>query len=141
MIKTSLVMQASHQVAKRIYSSTNDYGIALSFAMKAVWSLAKDLEAHNAKGKNFIEPSVEVYYQHAIKKFRHCFDRPRFVFGIPAWIIFENLHGSDLKNVIRHSTSAKQVRETEKAIKMAFSVEDATKPVVEVWVPKSILAA
>lgn len=147
MIETALVMKASHQVAKYLVSRTGNYEIALSFAMKAVWSVAKRVEASNerrvAKGNSSLvkTPNVKLYFAKAMSAVRKsaAYD---FIFGVPTWIIRENEVESGL--IINWAVSAETVKETEKAVQITFNVDrpkDHYESTRTIWVPKSVMAA
>ena len=149
MIETTLVMKASHKVAKRFVSRTNNYSIALSFAMKAVWSQAKRIEYRNAcHPEKFVEPTIESYSDRIIAYFR-AYSRASYIFGVPTWLISENAKHGEYKLISHSAVAVETIEETEKAVKLAFTIdqEASTKRnpeyhgIVELWVPKSVMAA
>ena len=149
MADVKIVMQASHLVAKYFVARTGNYQIALSFALREVWAKAKRVDRRNARvtsrgdldqvkelsAKQF---AIEILGDYKIhRKF------PKFVFGVPAWLIEKNRLGGYASSIEFDSVASQVLQETDKAFKIEFTIDDLARNYhdkLSVWVPKSVMS-
>lgn len=125
MNKGKKVLEVSHKVAKYLVAKTDDYMIALKFAMKYVWGMVR-------KGKTRIG-------QKTIERVVWTLSHPRVernIDGIPMWIIEKNLSFEQQRAVRCGDPVTKVLKETEKAINVCFETDFGN---IYMWCPKSVL--
>lgn len=130
------IMKTAHEIAKAILVRVKEYSIALSFALKLVWS---DLS------KVWTPKAIQDFLDSCRETFNAGIDRSNNVetvdgdfenAEIPAWIISKNLT-FEQQSAVKESYSRTIKRETAKAVLFAF---DTAYGIVELWTPKSVLA-
>jgi len=130
------IMKTAHKIAKAFLLRVKDYSIALSFALKLVWS---DLT------KVWTPKAIQDFLDDCRETFNAGIDRSNNVetvdgdfenAEIPAWLISKNLT-FEQQSAVKESYSRTIKRETAKAVLFAF---DTVYGIVELWTPKSVLA-
>lgn len=124
------MMKYAHQLAKLLVSHTEDYKIALSFALKEVWRQVKLYDK-----KRFTKNSIMSAYAR-LRQPPH--NNNQNVFGVPAWLIRKNLTNAEAYAVLNECDRMTVVRETEKAQLVEFSTNYGK---VRMWTPKSVLVS
>lgn len=125
------MMRYAHELAKLLVAHTGDYQIALSFALKEVWRQVKLYDK-----KRFTKNSIMSAYARLRQPRRN--NNTQNVFGVPAWLIRNNLTNAEAYAVLNECYSMKVVRETEKAQLVEFSTNYGK---IKMWTPKSVLVA
>ncbi|HJB78500.1 MAG TPA: hypothetical protein H9767_03315 [Candidatus Nosocomiicoccus stercorigallinarum] len=124
------MMKAAHKIAKQLVKHTENYGIALSMAMKHVWNIAKiGVRQINDMGVQSAVANLTKQSQPKVS---------RNVDGVPEWIIRKNLNENQAYAVLNENNKTFVVRETEKAKLFKFDTEYGY---IEMWSPKSVLVA
>lgn len=125
MTKQQKVMEVSHKVAKKLVKRTDNYMIALKFAMKYVWGIIR-------KGKMRIGAKT-------IERIVITLSVPRVqanVDGVPMWIIEKNLPAEEVSAIKCGHPTTKVLKETEKAVNVMFATDFGN---IFMWCPKSVL--
>jgi len=130
------MMRYAHQLAKKLVKETENYQIALSFALKEIW---RQVKLYNKK--RFTKYSIATAFDRiGNPNYRKMFDSNTNsdVYGVPAWIIKNNLNNDESYAVLNECDSMSVVRETEKAQLVEFVTNYGK---VTMWTPKSVLVA
>jgi len=127
-MKKATLMKSAHRLAKELVPFTENYSIALSFALKEVWRQVKLYDK-----KRFGEVAI-INAASRMTTPKHADD----VFGVPDWILSKNLDNDEYYAVTSCANEMNVERETEKAELVSFSTDYGH---VTVWVPKSVLVA
>lgn len=122
-------MRSAHKIAKEIVDECGDYQIALSFALKEVWRQVKTYDK-----KRFGDVAI---MSAAFKLMTPKQDKNRNYFGVPDWILSENLNNEEY-SAMQYATSMSVERETLKAELVSFDTDFGN---ITTWVPKSVLVA
>lgn len=122
------MMKAANKIAKEIVSEVGDYRIAMSLALKEVWRQVKAYDK-----KRFGEVAILTAAERLTTP-----KRANNVYGVPAWIITNNLTQSEADAVFTAAESLTVVRETEKAELVSFGTKFGS---IQMWTPKSVLVA
>lgn len=137
-MKKSLMFKIAHSVARQIVAEVGDYQIAFKLALKDIWNGVKTAE----KGFNedeLVDSLKEILHDTQVTEGQA---KDGFTFGVPNWVIkksFAGAHGDLRASFIFNGTSSiNVVRETEKAELINFTTDNGD---IEVWCPKSVLAA
>ena len=126
-MKKATLMKSAHRLAKEIAPEFGNYSIALSFALKEVWRQVKLYDKKRFGEVAIISAAARLTTP---KKADN-------VFGVPTWILRENLDQDELY-AVSLANQMEVRRETAKAELVAF---DTDYGFVTVWVPKSVLVA
>lgn len=132
-MKKSVMMKAAHKIAKEIVYKTDNYSIALSFAMKYVWNAAK-------RGKKRMGDMALMFAVQNLTTSKAERESIAHIDGlgyIPAWIAEKNLQNQELFVVKSYLNSAYVERETEKAVDICFNTDMGK---VWMWCPKSVIS-
>lgn len=128
-MKKATLMKSAHKIAKEIVDEYGDYQIALSFALKEVWRQVKTYDK-----KRFGDVAI---MSAAFKLMTPKQDKNRNYFGVPDWILSENLNNEEY-SAMQYATSMSVERETLKAELVSFDTDFGN---ITTWVPKSVLVA
>ncbi|QAR22358.1 hypothetical protein [Limosilactobacillus fermentum] len=129
MTKKQMMIQA-HKLASKLVAKTGNYAIALKFALKKIWAMAK-------AGRKRMSESA---FKSAIYDLTHKpYNGPAFFWcgkmGIPEWLMAKNLNQSENQGAhLAYSIYAK--RETTKAVLIEFETEFGN---ITMWAPKSVV--
>lgn len=133
-MKKSVMMKAAHKIAKEIVYKTKNYSIALSFSMKYVWNAAK-------RGKKRMGDMALMFAVQNLTTSKAERESIAHIDGlgyIPAWVAQKNLDSFQLTLVQNYKTSAKVIKETEKAVDVCFTTAKGID--VYMWCPKSVIS-
>lgn len=128
------MMKAAHKIAKEIVYKTKNYSIALSFSMKYVWNAAK-------RGKKRMGDMALMFAVQNLTTSKAERESIAHIDGlgyIPAWVAQKNLDSFQLTLVQNYKTSAKVIKETEKAVDVCFTTAKGID--VYMWCPKSVIS-
>lgn len=125
-MKKSTMFIKAHKIAKRINEKVGNYMIAFSIALKAVWKLIKE-------GRKRIPESTINYTTYDLTHKEYT--GPRYICGVPDWILSENFDEADNRAVRSFAYDAKIKRETEKAVLIQFITDFGS---LFTWCPKSV---
>src|SRR5690625_3068838 len=125
------MMRYAHQLAKKLVKETENYQIALSFALKEIWRQVKLYDK-----KRFTKGSIATAYAR-LRQPRHDNSNDN-VYGVPTWIIRKNLDQNEQYAVINECEGMSVVRETEKAQLVEYTTNYGK---ITMWTPKSVLVA
>lgn len=128
-MKKATLMKSAHKIAKEIVDEYGDYQIALSFALKEVWRQVKTYDK-----KRFGDVAI---MSAAFKLMTPKQNKNRNYFGVPDWILSENLSNEEY-SAMQYATSMSVERETLKAELVSFDTDFGN---ITTWVPKSVLVA
>lgn len=129
MTKKQMMIQA-HKMAKKLIEKTDNYMIALKFALKQIWAMAK-------AGRKRMSESA---FKGAIYDLTHKpYNGPAFFWfgkmGIPEWLMAKNLNQSENQGAhLAYSVYAS--RETAKAVLVNFDTDFGK---ITMWAPKSVV--
>lgn len=124
------MMIAAHKLANKLVEKTDNYMIALKFALKQIWAMVK------AGRKRMSESALKG----AIYDLTHKpYNGPAFFWfgkmGIPEWLMAKNLNKSENQGAhMAYSIYAK--RETAKAVLINFTTDFGN---ITMWAPKSVV--
>lgn len=132
-MKKSTMMKAAHEIAKHLVIRTGNYQIALSFALKYVWTKAK--AGKKRMGDMAIMFAVDKLTRS--EEERNSLTKVDGLGYIPMWIAKKNLDAFDITLIQTSMTTAEVVKETEKAVDVCFHTDRHVD--VYMWVPKSVI--
>jgi len=127
-----ILMRTAHKIARVIVHATGDYMVALKLSLKYVWYSIKKWNKKRFTMRNL---ETAITYLTSSKK---TIEARKFTFGVPDWLIQENLNDQESYAVRCECNVAGVKRETAKALLISFSTEYGY---VDMWTPKSVYRA
>ena len=127
------MMKYAHKIAKELVKDTKNYQMALSLALKEIW---RQVKLYNKK--RFTQYSLATAYDRIRQPQMSGKGQQDDVYGVPAWVINNNLDSDESYAVLNECEGMSVVRETEKAQLVEFVTNYGK---VTMWTPKSVLVA
>lgn len=129
MTKKQMMIQA-HKLAKKLVAKTDNYMIALKFALKQIWAMSK-------AGRKRMSESA---FNHAVYELtRKPYNGPQFFWsgkqGVPEWLMKKNLSQAEYDGA-HQAYSVYASRETAKAVLVNFDTDFGK---ITMWAPKSVV--
>lgn len=125
-MKKSEMFRAAHKLAKNIVGKTENYHLAMSYALRLIWQMAKDYRVRVTD--NNIR-RMTYYLTHK------PYTGPKYKDGVPDWIIDNNFSEQEKQAVWNYSFNSRIKRETEKAVLIQFDTDFGC---LFTWCPKSV---
>lgn len=124
------LMTAAHKLAQKLVVKTDNYMIALKFALKQIWAMAK-------AGRKRMSESA---FNHAIYELTHKpYNGPAFFWsgkqGVPEWLMKKNLSQAEYDGA-HQAYSVYASRKTAKAVLVNFDTDFGK---ITMWAPKSVV--
>lgn len=124
------LMTAAHKLASKLVAKTDNYMIALKFALKQIWAMVK-------AGRKRMSESA---FNHAIYELTHKpYEGPKFFWsgkqGVPEWLMQKNLSHAEYDGA-HQAYSVYASRETVKAVLVNFDTDFGK---IAMWAPKSVV--
>lgn len=129
------IMTKAHRIAKYIVLRTEDYRIALSFALKLVWE-DTSVEWNLRQIVEYYNESLDTYNRGVTGEVEQDTDFVDYENAIiPDWILIKNLTEGE-RSAVLASYDRTVKHETAKAVLFRFETDYGW---IEMWAPKSVL--
>ena len=125
-MKRSTMFRAAHKLAKSIVDKTENYRMAMSYALKLIWKMAKDYRVR-VTDSNIRHMAYELTHK--------PYTGPQYKDGVPDWIIDQHFNEQESQAIWNNSFNSHVKKETEKAVLIQF---DTDYGYLFTWCPKSV---